>query len=292
MQTSLKKYRSILGSRIKGLVRLHAFPVATMAAMVAMVSSCQKVIQVDLKDAEKKYVIEAEITNQDSSCKVVLTQSKSFTDDNNFPGISGALVTISDNGQIPILLTETSAGIYQSALKGIPGHTYRLEVAINGNVYSASSTMPALVPFDSLKINERFIFGETNNYATVHYAEPLGKGNSYRFVQYVNGVKEKNLFISNDEYSDGRIIADDLIYFPDDDDDNNPDKGKILSGDTVMIQMQCLDKPIYTYWYSLSEGATGGGQSATPANPVSNIQGGALGYFSAHTSQIRKVVVP
>ena len=65
------------------------------------------------------------------------------------------------------------------------------------------------------------------------------------------------------------------------------------SGDQVTVDMLCLDPAVYKYWYSLDRGATGGGISgATPANPVTNISGGALGYFSAHTLQSKTMVVP
>lgn len=53
--------------------------------------------------------------------------------------------------------------------------------------------------------------------------------------------------------------------------------------------MQCVDKAVNLYFVSMSQT---NGESATPANPVSNIAGGALGYFSAYTKQIKKVKIP
>jgi hypothetical protein len=60
-----------------------------------------------------------------------------------------------------------------------------------------------------------------------------------------------------------------------------------------MILMLCLDEAIYKYWYSLrSGGGDGTGSTAAPANPLTNIKGGALGYFSAHTINRKKVIAP
>jgi len=53
-----------------------------------------------------------------------------------------------------------------------------------------------------------------------------------------------------------------------------------------------IDYPVYKYFFSLENSATGENQSATPANPVSNIKGGALGYFSVQTIQSREIKVP
>jgi hypothetical protein len=47
---------------------------------------------------------------------------------------------------------------------------------------------------------------------------------------------------------------------------------------------------VFDYFNSLA--LMNDGQSASPANPLSNIQGGALGYFSAHTVQRRTVIIP
>ncbi|HEX3384292.1 MAG TPA: DUF4249 domain-containing protein, partial [Mucilaginibacter sp.] len=58
------------------------------------------------------------------------------------------------------------------------------------------------------------------------------------------------------------------------------------------VEMQCIDKPIYTYWYSLMQLQVNnpGGQVA-PSNPPTNISPTTLGYFSAHTTQTMTLVV-
>jgi len=58
----------------------------------------------------------------------------------------------------------------------------------------------------------------------------------------------------------------------------------------VNIELHSIDPGVYKYWYSLDQGADGG-SSASPANPVSNISGGALGYFSAQAVREMKLVV-
>ena len=149
--------------------------------------------------------------------------------------------------------------------------------------------MPALVPFDSLFITEREFFGEINKYATVVYTDPAGRQNAYRFIQYVNGVREETNFVRDDDSNDGLKVERTLLYFYDDDEE---EERKFNSGDNVRIEMLGISYPVYKYWYSLGQSATGESDSATPGNPVSNILGGALGYFSAHTIQSKSVIVP
>jgi hypothetical protein len=56
--------------------------------------------------------------------------------------------------------------------------------------------------------------------------------------------------------------------------------------------MRCIDGPVYDYFFSLNSiQGNGPGGGTTPTNPVSNISGGALGYFSAFTVQKVSAVV-
>ena len=53
-----------------------------------------------------------------------------------------------------------------------------------------------------------------------------------------------------------------------------------------------IDKANYTYFYSLANTTNGGPFSATPANPVSNIDNGGLGYFGAYLKDTISIVIP
>src|SRR5688500_16139765 len=88
--------------------------------------SCQKVIELDIRDSDTKYVIEGIVTNEPGECKVYISQTKQFNEDNQFTGVSGAVVRITDNG-LEVALSETSAGTYETNLiNGTPGHAYQL----------------------------------------------------------------------------------------------------------------------------------------------------------------------
>lgn len=257
-----------------------------------MFASCERVIDINLNSAAPKYVIEGVITNQQNApARVLITQTKNFNEDNNFPPVTGATVTISDNGGTPVALTEKADGSYQSAaFTGTPGHTYVLNVVINGTVFTAASTMPQQVNMDSLYVSDENLFGDVHKIANVDFKDPAGKGNAYRWVQYVNGKKEKTIFVRDDDLTDGRAVNRKLFYFNDDDDDD--DSRDIKTNDNLRVEMLCIDMSVYKYWYSLDASATGENQQATPANPVTNIKGGALGYFSAHTYQVKEIKVP
>ena len=261
----------------------------SLLMIVFLFSSCEKVIELDLNDAEKKYVIEANIADEPGTARVVLTQTKNFDEDNQFPGVSGATVRIREEGQPALTFTETSTGVYtHPTLAAVPGRTYELEVTLNGQTFEASCRTPQAVEMDTLFVTDELLFGESQKIANVRFRDPSGRGHNYRFIQFINDVKEKQILVINDDYIDGREITSKLFYFADEDEGGI----KIKSGDNLKVEFQMIDQPLYLYWFSLLRSATGGSQQATPANPVSNIRGGALGYFSAHVSRSRTITVP
>lgn len=258
----------------------------TIVIAVAL-SSCTEVIDIDLNNAEKKYVIEGTITDKAGGCRVLITQTKNFDENNNFPGVGGAAVTITDNAGNATALMETSAGVYEAPLLvAVAGATYTMHVTIDTASFTASSMMPVRVPFDSLYITDETLFGGNWKLANVEYNDPPGKGNGYLFVQRVNGVKTKQIYTTNDDITDGNHQSIKLYLQP-----NTEDEDKLKTGDSVQVEMICLDAAMYKYWYSAGQSSTGSSQSASPANPVSNIQGNALGYFSAQAVEKKAVRV-
>jgi hypothetical protein len=267
----------------------YLIKICSLFFLVATLASCTKVIHLNLKNSDPLFVVEGTITDSIGTAQVLISKTKDFYADNTFVGITGAVVTITDDSGIITILAATDSGVYQSpTLVGQQNRTYTLNVNVGGQTFTAISTMPVKVPFDSLYITNEPSFGSARKTATVVYTDPAGKGNSYRFVEYLNGKQQQALFVGNDDYTDGNKNIVPLNIFGGDADSLS--NRKINTGDTVKIDMQCIDKNVYEYWFSLDQSSTGSSQSAAPGNPVSNMKGGALGYFSANTLQSRSVV--
>jgi len=248
--------------------------------------ACQKVISVHLDSGATKYVIEGVVTDQPGGSSVSITQTKDFSSNNTFAGVSGATVTIENNGS-SYMFAESSPGVYtSSALTGVPGNTYSMKVVLNGVLYTATSTMPnPVIGMDSIYVSNGFLTDK--KYVTVVFTDPAGIPNYYRWVQYVNGHQEKTNFFGNDEFTDGLKIRDQLDF----NNDTNDANRDIKTGDSIRIDMINIDSTAYQYWFELQQNADGSGRSASPANPAGNIDGGCLGYFSAQGVRTRRLVV-
>ena len=258
-------------------MKLSSIGSLIIVLIAASVTSCKKVISVDLNAASPRYVVEANITDQPGPYLVKITRTVNFDADNIYPAVSGAVVRITDNttGQIDTL-KETSPGNYNTtALTGTPGHKYQLYINASNNIFNATSAMPLAVTLDSL-YTQPSTFGRSISLVP-SYTDPATKGNYYHFTEYINDTISKNVFIRNDNLINGQVMKQTL-------------GNGLRPGDFVVLSLECVDSVTYQYYYTLR--LTENQNAATPANPQTNLSGGALGYFSAHTSSTKSVRVP
>lgn len=244
--------------------------------------SCEKVIDIEFNDSEALIVIEGELTDDPSNPQTItISKTTDFQTTNDQLFVSGAVVLITDDAGNSVFLSETSPGKYQtSTLEGIPGRTYSLTVTYDGKTYTSICKMPVRTTVDSLSILKSFGFGGVTRSVVPHFQDPAGKGNYYRARMYINGEFIES-FIYDDEFLDGNYNTQGLQSF-------NKD---IKKDDTVGLQLMNVDEKVHFYFESLAANSSGpGGGVASPANPKSNIQGGALGYFSAHASQFQTII--
>ncbi len=255
--------------------------------VVLVFSSCEKVVNIDLNSKDPQIVIEGNINDQPGPYTIKLTNTANFDELNNFPSVSGASVIISDDFGNSETLTETSAGIYStSTIQGTIGRTYTLKVTANGKEYSAVSKMSSSVILDTLTIVTEQTPKGSNKTIYVNFIDPIGVDNYYRFIKIINGVTQKSIYVEDDLLKDGEAINQPLFA-------RGQDETKLKPGYNVTIVMQSVDKNVYDYFRTLLQLSSSGliNQSASPANPLSNISNGALGYFNACSVTSKTIIV-
>jgi len=248
-------------------------------ALSGLLFSCQKIIDLKLNNASSQIVIEGNVYDQPGSDTIRISKSVNFDLTNVFPPVSGANVVISDNAGTSETLAEIYPGTYiTTSLQGVPGRTYTLTVKTDGQTYTASSTMPSAVAIDSLFVQNSW-FGNSKQVTVVFYNPNTSSNNYYRLIEFVNKVPIKNFNVVSDILNNNKKITY-LIW------NNN---NRIQTGRIITIWLESIDKDVYTYFRAAS---LNNGQSASPANPPSNISNGALGYFSACSVRKKSMIVP
>lgn len=257
------------------------------AAFILFGSSCQKVIKVDLNDANPQYVIEARMHEGTNNVVVVVSKTSSyFSGSDSMPPVNNATVTLSDG----IHPTQTAAltfdGVYEIPnYTAVANQSYRLTVTVDGKVFTSDAYMPVSPVFDSLdyvKFSGGFGPPGIDPYlVTAHFKDSIGIRNYYRILVTKNGELQNqpfDLYLLDDQVRDG-------LYF-----DVPVFTAFCDVNDSMDIQMLSMDEHVYDYFLTLGDILTGDvNNSAAPANPNTNIRGGALGYFAAYSSTTKSV---
>ena len=255
--------------------------IAYLSTIIVIFSfySCEKVIDLPLKTSPSQIVIQGNVYDQAEPDTIKISRSVKFSESNVYPVVTEAEVMISSNTGESEILTEIAPGIYiTSKLQGIPGSTYTLTIVTGGETYTASSTMPAAVNIDTVYLKNGIDYA-SNKDVHIKFQDPANVTNYYRVVEFINNVRLSLFDVDDDKLSDGttidhRINVTDTTY---------------KTGDKIDVWLESVDKNAYAYF---STARTVDRNSSTPANPVSNLNNGALGYFNACSVRKIMMIVP
>lgn len=253
--------------------------------IIMNLNSCTEIIDIDTNEADSELIVEATIREGESAV-VLLSHSVALDTNNPFPSDAGSVITISDIMGNTEELTRIKSGRYEShQIKGISGNTYSLKIVSQDRTITASSTIPERVPLDSVKVI-RLVYpgieaspGQKASFYQVrfYYKDPPNTASYYRAELGVNQNQLSGIHVWNDDFNNGKNAEASILFY----------NTQIKAGDILDIEFFSIDKPVYNYFNSFYSG----GMGATPANPVTNLTGTKLGYFSAYTSEKRKISI-
>ena len=257
----------------------HFTILAIFAAFAIIGASCsQDVVTVDLNHANPHIVIEGAVTEGPGPHTVRISKTADFFTPADYPSVSGAMVTIGDDTGNVETLVERTPGIYTTeTVQGVTGRTYTLSVETEGMGYRASSTMNVTGHIDSLAFE---VDDEDAEEFIVHcyFTDTVNVKEYYRFKLNITGEYYDEYSMYQDRLTDGNQLDFELWIHDE----------IIENGDSIIVEMQSIDRPVYQYFSTLADAATESSSglsmfTGTPANPTSNISNDALGYFSAYT---------
>ena len=285
---ALRTSNSRLRSPIFGLLALIFFTV--------LFSSCEDVIDVKLSNEDLNLIgVEASITTVDQP-SVFLYKTLKVDQDVTYPGISGAVVSISDNATPAnqIILTEDSSkpGHYlvpnSKNYLGVAGREYTLNIQTQNITLTAKDKLARVEPIDSIQVvpSQR---GEKRFLGVFTYGkEPKGLGNYYKWDVYVNDTlfhEANRMAIASDEFVDGNYISK-LEIFTDFYDTNKPKDRKLKLNDKIQVKQTSISEFAYNFYFQMiNQSSTGSLFSVPTANIVSNFTSSdgkpVLGIFTA-----------
>jgi hypothetical protein len=283
--------------------------------LIFLLLGCEKKVDFKLDQSSPKLVVDASIENGEPPI-VVLSKSINY-----FSKISPQLLAESF---VHNAVVEISDGVKAQKLKeyGIPlgnGYTiyyysidssnltssfvgqlnknYRLEIASEGETYSASTTIPNITKrIDSIRYkltpNDT---SEKKVIVMVTATDPAGYGDYVRYWTKRNREIFLPGFTSvyDDLVIDGTTYELEVEPGIDRNGSFSEDKRAFKKGDTVTLKLSNINKTTYDFWRTMEYTyASVGNPFASPVKVLSNISNNALGYFGGYASQYRTIIIP
>ena len=257
-----------------------------LICLILIVSSflaCEKVINLELAEAETRIVVEAVLKDSPGNNYILISTTSAVYTDQNFNKISGADVRVKDKDGNEFIFPEdvNFPGKYTNpTFSVLPENDYELTVIVEGETITSKCHSFAKPKIDALVYYPSpFSFGSTDTIYMIYYfsVDNVNEVNHYRVRIWINQEEQREfLYIGNDDFING--VSYNAPFFGAD----------AHLGDTVFVELISLDKANYTYLYTLSSNAS---NSTSPANPTSNLTGNAIGYFGAFSTDTMSVVI-
>jgi len=251
-------------------------------AAILSSTSCEKVITVELNEADQKIVVDAIVSNDSAQNYVKLSKSGGFYQTNDFEAITGATVTIEEVGGATYTLTETTPGYYTDpTLIGQLQTYYNLTVTTTDQTVTGTTYVPDTTQLDSLSYFwNTGGFGDPGWFVLMNWTDDGNEENYYRFKTIVNGEHNDGINGLDDDLINGITTQYPLFDV------------ELEDYDTLEVEFIEIDRTTYDYLRILSEIASGANaSSAAPGNPENNLSGDALGFFGGYAISRNSVII-
>jgi len=283
--------------------------------------SCEDVIDIDANFTEAQLVVDAWLTDQDTTQTVYLSLSQDYFDNTLPPAVTEAEVILTNNTQgTSFPFTHKSNGAFEWApaageLIGNVQDEFTLSVRYNGFTYEANSRLVPTTPVDSItyEFREEELGQPEGIYAQFYGRDLPGVGNTYWIKTFKNGEflnKPAEMNLSADGTFDLGSGADGIIFItpiresinrlPDPDTEDDEEVPPYKLGDDIRVEIHSLNNDAFRFLQVAQEQMTNGdnGIFALPvANSPTNIISleadapKALGFFNMGQASALEITV-
>ncbi len=281
--------------------------------ILMFLAGCEKAVDFTLQEQPPKLVVEATIENGKPPI-VVLSRSMNYFSKITPEALAesfvhNAIVTVSNGAKthtlkeysIPISLNYSfyyySVDSAQSStlFTGALNTSYSMQIMSDGKQYNATTSIPSFnKSLDSIWWKERI--GDSSIVSVFMKAtDPPGFGNYVRYWTQKNSDPFLPGFSSvfNDLIIDGTTYQLEVEPGANRNGSFSSKERAFRRGDSVTVKISGIDKATYDFWRTMEYTYSSvGNPFSSPIKVITNITGGALGYFGGYASQYRTIVIP
>lgn len=243
--------------------------------LLPLLLSCEKEIPLDYHEIDHLYVAEATLTQTGANVRLSTTQNITDNDLSSHVVENAIVVMSCKTYELKDTLRYTYNGNYTSELVGDPGITYDLDIYVDNQHFTSSSTMQEVPDVRSFRFVWLKMMSQRILYADLRIQDDPDRNNYYFMHIYRNNVGYR-WAIMNDEKNKGGELQK-LFSCCNESDMDDGDEDALKENDIIRVEVRAIDRASYDYLYSMQVMDNAG------TNPIRNFAGGCLGYFSAYS---------
>lgn len=286
-----------------------------LIGLAIILFGCEKKVDFTLKQQPDKLVVEATIENRQPPM-VILSKSVGYFSQITPQILAQTFVHNADvfisNGILTHKLKEYSRPLgnnltfyyysidssnLNNAFIGQPDQSYSLRIVTEGKEYTSMTTIPKITKrIDSVWWKKPQVTTDTTRaILMVKATDPPGFGDYIRYFTKINSEPFYPALNSvfDDLFVDGTTYEIQVNRGVDRNAPRQEGDHFFRRGDTVTLKLSNIDKATYDFWRTMEFSyASVGDPFSSPTKVLTNMVGGALGYFGGYASQYRTIIIP
>ncbi len=312
MQNSIVEKPETRPSAIQNFKPMKFFQNFLRAAFAAVtLAACEDVVQVDVTPANAQLVVDAFLTNRDTTQTIRLTQTVPYFSEGKVPVVSGAEILLKNQttGREFVFADTKTDGIYAwqplgSDSIGAIGHSFQLTVRHQNETFMAQSRLSRTTVADSVTYDLREAGQDPEEqkkgyYSTFYGRDAVGGRDYYWIRSYKNNAYQSRVFnFAVDGFGGETDGGDGFPFIPplqNLTDGRNPAQ----VGDKVRVEIWSITRETFAFLEQAQRQITNGGLFAvTPENVRTNLKNTnpasktkAVGWFSTSVVSGLEIVV-
>lgn len=280
-----------------------------MLLLLGSLLSCEKDIDIDLKESEPRLVVDGSIENGTAPF-ITLNWSLDY-----FGKISPQILLSSFVRRAEVAIIEANrsyrlredsiaagpgAFLYfytTDSLKGKLNTRYQLNIQAEGQTYTSATTIPLITrQIDSLWWEKAPLIDDTNRVRMmIRATDKPGFGD---YIRYFTKTNSQPFFpgfnsVFDDQFIDGKTYTIQVDRGLNKNADNSDEDLYFTRGDTATLKLCNIDRATYDFWRTFEFNFQSiGNPFSSPTKTLGNISNGALGYFGGYAAQYRTLIIP
>ncbi len=245
-----------------------------LSTLILSVVSCTDVIEVDVPEGPIRLTIEASLDWEKGTSgnqqTILLSTSTPYFQSQRNSAVTGATVQVrnNDSGAVFVFQDQNDGRYTTSTFVPVMGNSYTLEVAYEGERYTATETMFPVSDFSAITQSKEDGEDDEALEVNVSFQDPVDIENYYFLRFQSRNDRLPELFYIKDEFVDGNEVT---FYYEKIEDEEDNIK-EFEPGDTVDIVLLGISEDYHNYLRLLVEQFESAGNpfSATPVALVGN----------------------